>query len=260
MSAHESTDGQSELRVFGAASASLASLVLQTHDLTHIERASVLVFSSPFAIDSAAPQVRALISNKSVKPILAVIGPGSARALQKYPDMSEQCRIVYPAQAPFDAQQLAANLKQVIAQNAEAASNSSKPHVTVLQGNRSATSQEQWQEWLGANCEISSVQVYRSEAVDQTTVVGAVIGDLKKIAIDDCVVYFTSASSVKPFAVAWNSLTNETNTEWGQQLSKMSLPRAVCIHPKIEAAVQRYLQWPSEVIEPGYLALLNYIK
>ena len=253
-------NGTSPLVVLGAASATLSSFTLDAQGLAQVERAHILVLSSPFAVDSVLAQIEGLLLARQVKPILAVMGPGSAQALQKYPQVMQHCGVVYPLDAPFDAMQLSVRLRQCLAeyQTSNALLNpvAPLPSLVVLQGNRSATSPAQWHAWLGDCCKIATLQVYCSETVDQAAQLRYLIPHLSAAQINDIVVYFTTSSSVKPFADAWRTLASEQVSPWGKTPSL----HAVSIHEKISVAAVQHLKWPSVVIEPGLSALINYLK
>jgi uroporphyrinogen-III synthase len=219
--------------------ARLTEVAFSAKDCEAVQGADLLIFPSPFAVESSLARALVLFADRQ-QPWIAVVGQGSYQAVTQSGLVADLTRVVLPLTPPFDAEHLAPLIVEMFAGNFKGSSERRK--VILFSAANGSVGVRQWQQWLQHSCLVTSVKSYSSipipvDAADFVNHSG------------ECFFYCTSSSSIAAVAAVFARRSTQFETF-----------TAVTIHPNISREVKKRLGWRVIEIEPGAQALINCLK
>ncbi len=218
--------------------ARLSEVAFSGEDSALIQQADLLVFPSPFAIESSLRRALALCNGRQ-QPWVALVGQGSYHTiLQGYPEV-DLTRVISPKDPPFDAQHLAPLIAHVFAIGSD---QESLKKVVLFTAGSTSSSLFQWQQWLARSSQVQSVISYVSRPIKLCA------PEFPDTADTDFF-YCTSSSSIAALSKVMH-----------RSAGSLRMPIAITIHPNIGREVEKQLGWRVVEIGPGAQALINCLK
>jgi hypothetical protein len=216
----------------------LSEVAFSSEDSALIRQADLLIFPSPFAIESSIRRALDLFEGRQ-QPWIALVGQGSYQALlDGYPEVDLK-RVVSPKNPPFDAEHLAPLIADVFAESGD---QELLKKVLIFTADAMANSLLQWREWLKSSCQVQSVTSYASMPITLQA------PEFPSTAGKDYF-YCTSSRSISALASVIQKNPN-----------RLRVPIAITIHPNISREVEKLLGWQVVEIGPGVQALINCLK
>jgi uroporphyrinogen-III synthase len=218
--------------------ARLNEVELSKDDSALIQQADLLIFPSPFAIESSLRRALVLFEGRQ-QPWIALVGQGSYHTiLQGYPEV-DLTRVISPKDPPFDAEHLAPLIANVFAASSD---QKSLKKVVLFTADATTNSLFQWQQWLASSSQVQSVTSYVSLPIKLRA------PEFPETADTDFF-YCTSSSSIAALSTVIH-----------RSPASVRVPIAITIHPNISREVEKQLGWRVVEIGPGAQALINCLK
>jgi hypothetical protein len=213
-------------------------VAFSVEDSVLIQQVDLLIFPSPFAIESSLRRALALCEGRQ-QPWIALVGQGSYHTiLQGYPEV-DLTRVISPKEPPFDAAHLAPLIANVFAASSD---QKSLKKVVLFTADATTSSLFQWQQWLGSSSQVQSVTSYVS------------------LPINLCAPEFPNTAGTDFFYCTSSSSIAALSSVIQRNSNSLRVPIAITIHPNISREVEKLLGWRVVEIGPGAQALINCLK